>query len=152
MAPLRKILVPLVLALVLISLASCGGDDETASTSGRSDTTAAAEADPEKLTLYDDEIFDSTVRYAADPSGDLSFLLTEASASPGRDTFEFVNPQSVPHDVAIEDRNGRTIAKTKKIKEGKTTIAITVKPGVYVLYCTVPGHRKAGMIGHLTVH
>jgi plastocyanin len=99
----------------------------------------------------DDGVFDSRVRYAADPEGGDDYFITEASASPGKIKFQFVNPQNNPHNVALEAPNGETIGETQTISAGATTTHFVVKPGVYVLYCSVPGHRKAGMLGHLTV-
>ena len=34
---------------------------------------------------------------------------------------------------------------------GSTTVTINAAPGTYVFYCSVPGHREAGMQGALTV-
>jgi uncharacterized cupredoxin-like copper-binding protein len=56
------------------------------------------------------------------------------------------------HDVAVEDSSGKTIGKTELIAESSTSAALTnLKPGTYHYYCTVPGHREAGMEGTLTV-
>jgi len=30
-------------------------------------------------------------------------------------------------------------------------VSVTLKPGKYVFYCNVPGHRQGGMQGTLTV-
>jgi plastocyanin len=160
---MKKLATLFVLALVAASLFACGSDDSTTATSSneatgaseppvQSDTTSAAETtSPEGLPLMDDRAFDPHVRYAADPGGRLAYMITEASASPGKVTFEFVNPTDVPHNVAIEAPNGKTVAETDTITQGKTTTEVVLKPDVYVLYCSVAGHRKAGMIGHLTV-
>ena len=66
--------------------------------------------------------------------------------------IEFTNPQSLSHDVAIEDSGGKEIGKTDLVAAGSavTTIA-DMKPGEYTFFCTVPGHREAGMEGTLTV-
>ncbi|MEA2142490.1 MAG: hypothetical protein QOI64_920, partial [Solirubrobacteraceae bacterium] len=34
---------------------------------------------------------------------------------------------------------------------GVSQFSVTVKPGQYTFYCTVPGHREGGMVGKLTV-
>jgi uncharacterized cupredoxin-like copper-binding protein len=36
-------------------------------------------------------------------------------------------------------------------KGGVSKVVMTLKPGKYTFYCTVPGHEKAGMKGILTV-
>lgn len=66
-------------------------------------------------------------------------------------TIEFVNPQSRPHDLTIEAPDGKTIGKTKPVSGGRATTKVVLHPGVYVVYSSLPGQRKAGMIGHLTV-
>ncbi|HEX5711744.1 MAG TPA: cupredoxin domain-containing protein [Solirubrobacterales bacterium] len=172
-----KKLTVLALALAAIGLFACGGSDsdDTTSAAGTEATTTAqaenaAEAgneaeseseaeegfNPEPTTkdgypLMDDRTFDSTVRYAADPENTYSYFISEASASPGKISFEFVNPQTTPHNVALEAPNGETIGETETIGYGVTKSNFEVKPGVYTLYCSVPGHRKKGMLGHLTV-
>jgi plastocyanin len=136
---MKKLATMLVLALVSTGLFACGEADNS--------TTTATTNFP----LSDDTAGDSDVRYVADPNGGLAYNVTEASASAGKATIELVNSQSVTHDLAIEDSNGKTIGKTERISEGITSTAVVLKPGEYVVYCSVPGHRKAGMKGHLTV-
>ena len=60
------------------------------------------------------------------------------------------NASPVPHDVSIE---GGGVEKKGKVVEGgaTSTVAATLKPGKYTFYCSVPGHREAGMEGTLTV-
>jgi plastocyanin len=150
---MKKLLTTLVLALLSTGLLACGGSDDSATTNATSATSTAttATATTEELPLLDDRIYDSHVRYAADPGGALAYNIAEASASAGKATIEFVNPQNVVHNVVIEGRNGGTIGETKKIGKGITSTEVMLKPGVYRIYCSVPGHRKAGMQGHLTV-
>ena len=99
----------------------------------------------------DDRAFDSHVRMAADPERKYSYYLSEASASPGKVTIEFVNPQSTPHNLAIEAPDGKTIGKTRPVSGGRATTKVVLHPGAYVVYSSLPGQRKAGMVGHLTV-
>ena len=66
-------------------------------------------------------------------------------------TIQFENPQTLTHDVAIEDKSGKTIAQTEVIAEGSDSTTAELEPGEYTFYCTVPGHREGGMEGTLTV-
>ena len=34
---------------------------------------------------------------------------------------------------------------------GVSTVSADLKPGKYTYFCTVPGHRAAGMVGTITV-
>jgi plastocyanin len=151
---MRKLAAFLALALVSANLAACGGgDDSTATTAASTESPAATTtASAPKLPLLDDQLGDAHIRYAASPSGDFAYNVSEASASPGRSRLQFVNPQNVLHNVVIEGHDGKPIGGTKPIRRGITSTHVVLKPGVYVVYCSVPGHRKAGMVGHLTVY
>lgn len=81
----------------------------------------------------------------------LSYTSNTASAKAGEVTVNFTNPQPLTHDVAIEDSTGKTIGQTDLIAEGSDSTTVDLKPGEYSFYCTVPGHREAGMVGLLTV-
>ena len=52
------------------------------------------------------------MKVAADPSGALKFEQSSLTAPAGKDTFEFTNKSSTPHDFVIEDSGGKEIAKT----------------------------------------
>ena len=54
------------------------------------------------------------------------------------------------HDVAVE-KNGQELAKTELITGETTSVTADLQPGEYVFYCSVPGHREAGMQGTLSV-
>lgn len=91
-----------------------------------------------------------TVKLEADPT-DLAYDTTELSSKPGKVTIDFTNPSALEHDVAIE-QNGKQLANSELIANGATTSAsATLAPGTYTFYCTVPGHREAGMEGTLVV-
>ena len=42
-------------------------------------------------------------------------------------------------------------AATPTFKGESKTLSVTLKPGTYKFYCSVPGHRMAGMEGTLVV-
>ena len=90
-----------------------------------------------------------TVKLAADPT-QIAYQQKSLSSKPGKVTIDFDNPAPIQHDVAIA-KDGKVIAKSKLITDSTTSVSADLAPGKYVFYCTVPGHREAGMEGTLTV-
>jgi plastocyanin len=132
------------LALVAIGLVACGDDDDetTAAPTTEETTTAAGGGGGGG---------GGTISFEADPDGALAYTETEVSGPAGEDTIELVNDSSTPHDVTIEDSGGNTLAQTEVISGTTTTADATLEPGSYTFYCSVSGHREAGMEGTLTV-
>ena len=74
-------------------------------------------------------------------------VLASSSVPAGRIAFAVSNAGRIPHDLTIQGG-----ARTSLISPGKTaTLTATLKAGAYTLYCSVPGHRKLGMVAKLTV-
>lgn len=92
----------------------------------------------------------STVEVSADPSGQLKYQQASLTAAPGTVRIEFDNPAPVPHDVTIV-RGSQKLGATKIVTEAKTSTEVVLQPGAYVFYCSVNGHRQAGMQGQLSV-
>lgn len=66
----------------------------------------------------------------------------------GKITFQAKNEGKIEHDLAVKG----TGDKTKLIPPGGSAeLTVTLKPGTYELYCTVPGHEAAGMKFDITV-
>ncbi len=86
----------------------------------------------------------------ADPNGQLAYITTKAMAPPGQLEVASKNDSSVPHDIAVE---GNGINEKGEVVQGGGTSRFTAsfKAGEYDYYCTVQGHREAGMEGKLTV-
>jgi uncharacterized cupredoxin-like copper-binding protein len=66
----------------------------------------------------------------------------------GKITFQVKNEGKIEHDLAVKE----TGDKTKLIPPGGTVeLTVTLQPGKYEVYCTVPGHEAAGMKIEITV-
>lgn len=92
---------------------------------------------------------EETLQLAADPTK-IAFDTTSLTSKPGKVTIDLTNPSALEHDVAIE-QNGKVIAKSELVAEGKTSVTANLAAGTYTFLCTVPGHAEAGMEGTLTV-
>jgi plastocyanin len=90
------------------------------------------------------------VEIDADPTGQLKFLASSASATPGNVTVRMKNMSSTPHDIAITGSGVNQIGHIVS-NGGVSTVMANLKPGKYTFYCSVPGHRQAGMVGTLSV-
>jgi plastocyanin len=89
---------------------------------------------------------------ASPADGSLVFQPNGLQAQPGNVEITYDNPSPVPHSIAVATANGNVIGQVQPFTAGKQTVALNgLKPGQYVFYCTVPGHREAGMQGDLTV-
>ena len=90
-----------------------------------------------------------TLQLAASPT-DLAFDKTSLASKPGKVTIDFDNPAALEHNVAIE-QEGKEIAASPTLAEGKTSVSADLAPGTYTYLCTIPGHAEAGMEGTLVV-
>jgi plastocyanin len=147
---MKKLAALLALALAATALVACGSDDGSTTTTG-GETTGGAAAEGGEKAGGGKAAGGSTVEFEADPNGGLAYTTTEATAEAGETTIAFNNPQGLTHDVAIEDSSGQTVGQTELIGEGETSAKVNLKPGKYTFYCSVPGHREAGMEGTLAV-
>ena len=119
------------LATVLLGvlLAGCGNSGSGSEQSG--DAPAAADAD---------------VTFVAD---DVVYNEAPRTVPAGQVTIGLVNEGSTPHDVAIEEVGDEVIVTAQG---GQTaTGQAELEPGTYTYYCSIPGHRAAGMEGTFTV-
>jgi plastocyanin len=88
-----------------------------------------------------------TLSIPADPNGQLAFQTKQASAPAGKLTVEMPNKSGTPHDIVIDAKGKGQIVQNG----GVSKFSATFGPGKYTYYCSVPGHRQAGMQGTLTV-
>jgi uncharacterized cupredoxin-like copper-binding protein len=91
-----------------------------------------------------------TVKLAADPGGQLSYDAKQLSTKAGKVKVLFTNASPVEHDVTIA-QGSTVLGATPAFTGGTKSVAVTLAPGKYTFYCSVPGHRQAGMEGTLSV-
>lgn len=82
----------------------------------------------------------------ADPGGQLAYVNATAQAPAGPLKIVMPNESSVPHNLVI-DGKGETPVVTGEPGEFEAEF----EAGEFPYYCSVPGHREAGMEGVLTV-
>jgi plastocyanin len=87
---------------------------------------------------------------AADPGGQLAYDTKTLTAKAGTVSIVMANMSPVEHNVTIADGN-KVLGATPTFVGGSKTLTLTLKPGTYTFYCSVPGHKQAGMEGKLTV-
>jgi plastocyanin len=148
---MKKLVAFLVLACAALTLVACGGGSDSSSsteaTSGSENSAGAGGAAKEE----NGGKAASVLTFEADPNGELAYSTTKATANAGEVEVQFDNPQALTHDVAIENSNGEEVGATELIASGSDSTTVNLKPGTYTYFCTVPGHREAGMEGTLTV-
>jgi len=87
----------------------------------------------------------------ADPGGALSYVYKDAQSPAGKIEIQSPNKSSIQHDIAIEG-NGISPLKGPIVSNGGVSkFTADLKPGKYTFFCSVDGHRIAGMQGTLTV-
>jgi uncharacterized cupredoxin-like copper-binding protein len=79
-------------------------------------------------------------------------LPTLSKLAEGTYTFVVKNAGKIEHDLVISGGKATGETRTPLLKPGETAkITASLAAGRYTLYCSVPGHRAAGMQAVLTV-
>ncbi|HEY0632780.1 MAG TPA: plastocyanin/azurin family copper-binding protein [Thermoleophilaceae bacterium] len=92
-----------------------------------------------------------TLLISADPTGQLRFDKDTLAAPAGTVRITMNNPSPVPHNVSIEGPGGVKQQGKTVSKGGASEVQLPLKAGTYTYFCSVDGHRQAGMQGTLTV-
>lgn len=87
-----------------------------------------------------------TLTMPADPGGALLYASTAATAEAGDLSIVMPNESGVPHNLVIDGKG-----ETPVIETGEADFSADYAAGEFAYYCSVPGHREAGMEGTLTV-
>jgi uncharacterized cupredoxin-like copper-binding protein len=144
-------LAPIAAALA-VGLAACGGSSSSSASSSASAPATSTSAAASRSSTAPAGAAGGALTLAADPGGQLKFTKTSLSAKAGKVTIQFTNSASLAHNLTIEQgTNGPVIGATPTFQGASKTLTVNLKPGTYTFYCSVPGHRAAGMQGTLTV-
>ena len=92
----------------------------------------------------------TALKLAANPEGQLSYNTKQLSAKAGPVTITMANMSPVEHNVTIV-QGSTVLGATPTFQGGSRSLTLKLKAGTYTFYCSVPGHRQAGMEGTLTV-
>jgi plastocyanin len=145
----------------LVVLAGCGSSSSSssASTAAAAPTTSSASTPAETTstpsttssTPASSAGASSKVSLEANPEGQLEYNTKSLTAKAGKVTVDFTNMASLMHNVTIESSSGSQVGATPTFAGGSKSVTLNLKPGTYKFFCSVPGHRQAGMEGTLTV-
>ena len=93
------------------------------------------------------------VEVTAEDSGGFRFVLSRSSVPAGKTIVEFVNHGQDEHDLnAAEGSEGEVVGSLPNTPSNDhLSLTVNLKPGSYILFCSLPGHAAKGMRATLTV-
>lgn len=132
-----------ILLVLATALVGCGGNSD--------EGTLTAKVMEEEREGIPADAGQWMVEIETDPDGALAYDVETVVTPPGNTNFHLINSQSEGHDLTIEEVGGGS-AETRVVSEGSAWRRISLFDGKqYVFYCSVPGHRKAGMEGTIEI-
>jgi plastocyanin len=153
----------LTIAVLALGLTACGGSSNSPTTSSAASapaqTSAAATTSATPTSATTTSATSTAAAHAggaqaiaADPSGALKYTKASLTAKAGKVTIAFTNDSQLGHNLTIQQGTaGKVLGATPTFMGGTKTLSVDLQPGTYTFYCSVPGHRMAGMVGTLTV-
>jgi plastocyanin len=144
-----------VCAAAVLGLSACGSSSSSSSSSPGSGSTATTPATSGAPAPTPGTVKPAgggqTLSLQADPSGMLAFIPTSLTAKAGKVTIAFANQSPIQHNLAVA-KGTSVLGSTPVFNGGAQSLTVTLARGTYTYYCSVPGHRQAGMQGTLTVN
>jgi plastocyanin len=136
-----------------LGLSACGGSSSSSSSATTSSPATTTSSSTTTAAPSGASTASGRLSLAADPSGALKFTKTTLTAKAGTVTIAFTNSAPLVHNLTVQQgTSGSVVGATPTFQGGTKTLTLKLKPGTYTFFCSVPGHRAAGMQGTLTVH
>ena len=123
--------------------AKAGGEPTTQATATSATTATTQTATTQTATTQ-------TAQKVAVSETEFKIKLDPSSISAGRVSFEVGNDGKIPHDFVIEGNGVKEQTPTLDAGQSKT-LTVDLEAGTYDVYCSIPGHKQAGMDLKLTV-
>jgi plastocyanin len=144
----HSVCLPAVLLAGAPVIVGCGSSSSSSSNAAGSTTSSA----PAGTTSKTPAASGATQSLAANAEGVLKFDKSSLTAKAGSVSIQFTNSSPVQHNLTVASASGAVVGATATFTGGSRILPLNLKPGIYKFYCSVPGHRAAGMEGTLTVH
>lgn len=142
----------LALVVGVFAVAGCGSSKSTSSSSSSAtSSTPAAPANTSSSSESQSPGASGALSLSANSEGQLSYSTTSLSAKAGKVAIDFTNMAPLSHNVTVESASGAVVGSTPTFQGASKTLNLNLKPGTYKFFCSVPGHRQAGMEGTLVV-
>ena len=132
----------------LLAVSGCGSSSKTASSPPAAPATSSATT-PSNPAAGGGA--GHALSLSANPEGQLKYSTTTLTAKAGKVSITFTNMAPLSHNLTVASSSGAQVGATETFQGGSKTLALNLTAGTYKFFCTVPGHRAAGMEGTLTV-
>jgi plastocyanin len=148
-----------VLSAVIAALgliAGCGSSSSSSSSSTSTPAKAATTPASTSTASSQSEVAKTTpngqlLTLEANKEGELKYNKTSLTANAGNVSIAMTNMSPLGHNVTVESSSGKILGAVPTFQGGTKTLKLNLKPGTYKFFCSVPGHRMAGMEGTLSV-
>jgi plastocyanin len=162
----RPKLSALMLAVALIALAGCGSSSSTTSSTTTATTTTASTPTATTPPATTSSATSTTASTATPPppagagqaltleanrEGQLEYNKTALAANAGKVSIDFTNLSPLSHNLTVESSTHKILGATPTFQGATKVLTLNLPAGTYKFFCSVPGHRAAGMEGTLTV-
>jgi uncharacterized cupredoxin-like copper-binding protein len=147
----RLSLVIMLLAIVAVGLAACGGTDATPTppaapggTGATTDTTPTAAGQTSSGSTNAQEVKATLNEWS------VTLNVDQVTAGPVK--FMVSNEGQNGHDMVVQDASGTEVGRTPAFKkaDGVKELDLDLKSGDYTIICDLPGHAEKGMKTTLT--